>query len=275
MLRELTLCLSLSLGGLLVGHASAATDPSTHQIYEAVEQGHLAEAQRMMEQVLRDHPDSAKAHYVAAEVYARAGKLPSAREQLNTAQSLEPGLPFVKAQSLNALEQQLSRGGTSRSPAAAPQSRTSLWFVFAVAAGGVLLWLATRRRSGPPEVGMSRDPGPAAVAPGVSSTSVPPSVTAPAVPGSAAPSATGGIASSLASGLAGGLAVGAGVVAGEALARHFVEGGEPREENTPVVANDAGQDSPNADSGGTDFGVTDDGSWNDDQGTSGDDSDWS
>ena len=53
--------------------AFAANDPTIGQVYEAANSGHLDEAQQMMSQVLRDHPQSARAHYVAAEVYARAG----------------------------------------------------------------------------------------------------------------------------------------------------------------------------------------------------------
>jgi len=54
--------LSFALGGT----ALADTDPTVHQIYEAASSGHLDQAQQMMDQVLRDHPESAKAHYVQA-----------------------------------------------------------------------------------------------------------------------------------------------------------------------------------------------------------------
>jgi hypothetical protein len=48
----------------------ADTDPSLSQVYEAVRTGHLEQAQKTINQVLHDHPKSAKAHYVAAEVNA-------------------------------------------------------------------------------------------------------------------------------------------------------------------------------------------------------------
>lgn len=64
----------------------AADDPSLHSIYEAANSGHLAQAQQMIGRVLADHPNSAKAHYVAAELDARQGQLAGAREQLATAE---------------------------------------------------------------------------------------------------------------------------------------------------------------------------------------------
>ena len=42
--------------------ANAADQISIHDVYQAAEAGNMAKAQAMMEQVLRDHPDSAKAH---------------------------------------------------------------------------------------------------------------------------------------------------------------------------------------------------------------------
>src|SRR5579864_8369520 len=92
----------------LAGPVLAQADPTMHQIYETAQSGNLTQAQHMMDQVLRDHPQSAKAHYVAAELYAREGNLASARQELSTAQTLEPGLPFVRPEALGSLQRQLS-----------------------------------------------------------------------------------------------------------------------------------------------------------------------
>jgi hypothetical protein len=54
----------VGLGFMLGGTALANPDPTVHQIYEAASSGHLDQAQQMMDEVLRDHPNSAKAHYV-------------------------------------------------------------------------------------------------------------------------------------------------------------------------------------------------------------------
>src|ERR1700744_1233304 len=67
-------------------------EPSMHEIYQEADAGHLDKAQQMIEKVLADRPNSAKAHYVQAELYAREGKLSLARSELGTAERLNPGL---------------------------------------------------------------------------------------------------------------------------------------------------------------------------------------
>jgi hypothetical protein len=62
--------LILLLAAAYAGPTLADTDPSLSQVYEAVRTGHVEQAQKMMNQVLHDHPKSAKAHIVAAEVNA-------------------------------------------------------------------------------------------------------------------------------------------------------------------------------------------------------------
>src|SRR5277367_3093195 len=80
--------------------AAADADPTVHQIYEAASSGHLGRAQQMIEQVLRDHPNSSKAHFVQAELYAREGKTDLARAELNRAEQLKPGLPDERPQAV-------------------------------------------------------------------------------------------------------------------------------------------------------------------------------
>ena len=91
--------------------AAADADPTVHQIYEAASTGHLDQAQQMMDQVLRDHPNSAKAHYVQAELYAREGKAALARSELGRAEQLKPGLPDENPRSVQALKSELGLGG--------------------------------------------------------------------------------------------------------------------------------------------------------------------
>jgi clan AA aspartic protease (TIGR02281 family) len=87
--------------------AAVDTDPTVHQIYEAATTGHLDQAQLMMDQVLRDHPKSSKAHFVQAELYAREGKTDLARAELNRAEELKPGLPDERPQAVQELKAEL------------------------------------------------------------------------------------------------------------------------------------------------------------------------
>jgi len=70
----------------------------------------------------------------------------------------------------------------------------------------------------------------------------------------------------IAGGLAGGLAAGAGIVAGEELAHHFLDGNREGSGVVPAPGNEA---NPNGDMGGNDFGVNDGNSWDDGGGSGG------
>ena len=232
----------------------AASDPTIAQVYEAARAGHLVEAQQMMSQVLQDHPQSAKAHYVAAEIYARGGDVSRAKQELETAQTLAPGLPFARPESVQALQGQLASGPSAQRVPRYAQVRAPfpLRTVLLVLGGICLLWLIMRRRT-PPGGLYSQYPS-----------------TVPA-PGSGPMSyGSPGMGSGIAGGLASGLAVGAGVVAGEELAHHFLDGNRHEPGALP-----SGGDAPgvpdNSGMGGPDFGVSDASSWDDGSGSIGGD----
>jgi uncharacterized protein len=241
--------LSVALCGPVLGDA----DPSVHQIYEAAASGQLERAQQMMDQVLRDHPNSSKAHFVQAELYAREGKTTAARVELARAEEIAPGLPKENPRAVAELKAQL--GGVSRVERPGFNSASTphiSWGLILLLAGvGVVLLMLFRRRAPYPQPPVQ---------------GIPPGTTGPYAPGGYGAGAPGasGMGSAVAGGLAGGLAAGAGIVAGEELARRVFERGPP--EAPP--ANDAGASS-NSDLGGNDFGVSDAGSWDDGSGDSG------
>ncbi|MEJ1963138.1 MAG: hypothetical protein WDO56_16915 [Gammaproteobacteria bacterium] len=253
---------------ILASSAFAASDPSMQQIYDAASAGHLAQAQAMMDNVLRDHPNSAKAHYVQAELYAKERRVDLARQELGNAERLSPGLSFARPEAVRALREELSRTSAfpERFGSSSPQ-RAFPWGIALVLVAGIGgLWLLLRRRS---PVSMSSQYSP---------DRMPMANTAPnAGAATMATPMTPGAGSGIASGLASGLAVGAGVVAGEELARHFLGSGSPSvSPGAPPPERRDDVADPNGDMGGTDFGVQDPGSWDDDAaagGTSSDD-DW-
>lgn len=256
--RTLALVLALSLATVAVAQA----EPTLREVYEAARSGQVGEARQMMKQVLADHPNSAKAHYVAAEIDARAGDAALARQELASAERLDPALSFAKPESVQALRRELSgsRGepGSLALATTAPSIPWGTILLAALAIGGV--WWMFRRRN-------SVASGPSAP---YSSASLPGSGPLPAGPmgygGVAAPSAGGGLLGSLATGMA----VGAGVVAGEEIVRHMME---PSHHATADQWSSPPEEdlSQNPDMGGSDFGVNDAGSW--DGGGGGDD--WS
>jgi hypothetical protein len=266
------LTLAMSFSAPVLADTAAAADPTVHQIYEAAEAGHFDQAQQMMDQVLKDHPKSAKAHYVQAELYAKEGKTALARAELAEAEGIDPGLTHENPRSVLALKSQL--GVSSRptpgtraigQPSAPPAPHfpwgTALIFVIAIG----VLWMLFRRRST-----YSQYPAAGPGGPGYG-----PGYGGPGGYGPGGPVGGGGIGSGIAGGLASGLAVGAGVVAGEELAHHFLDGGN-RESGGVIPPANAGewQQSSNSDMGGSDFGVNDAGGWDDSGGGGGGD-DWS
>ncbi len=251
---------ALSLGATFAlaspGFAQAA-DPTMHQVYEAASSGHLDRAQQMIAEVLADNPNSYKAHYVQAELYAKEGKTSLARTELGTAERLNPALPGFSPRSVQELKSQLGLSPPSNaSQIVSMPTRTAPHFPWGglfigLIVVGVLLMLFRRRTpyaqypvagSGGPGVGGA----PTGYGPGYGP----------------APMGGGGLGSGIAGGLASGLAVGAGVVAGEELAHHFLDGG--RREGGVIPSADAAEPGySNSDMGGNDFGANDPGSWDD------------
>jgi hypothetical protein len=257
----------LCLGAASVPALAADADPSVQQIYEAARSGHLDQAQQMMNQVLRDHPESSKAHYVQAELYAREGNLGLARSELTRAEQLDPGLTKENPRSVQELKTQLGQvrrnegsfGGVTTAPSA-PHFPWGTVLILALVVG--VFWMLFRRRS------TYAAQYPAGAAPGAYG----PGGYAGPGPGYGGPGggvAGGGIGSNIAGGLAGGLAAGAGIVAGEELAHHFLDG--DRRQELPPSGDRGSGGNPNADMGGSDFGVNDPGSWDDSSGGGGGD----
>ena len=254
----------------LIAGVALAADPSAHQIYLAARSGNIAQAQQMVAQVLKDHPTSAKAHFVAAEVQARAGNFGIARTELAQAQALAPGLPFAQARAVAQLRRELGLRSGRASAARSGHSAHLGWALLLI--GGVLVvWMIVRRRMA---ADRPTDPGqyPAGMAPGPGPMGVPPGGYPPGAypPGYAPgyPQTGSGIMGNLASGVA----IGAGVAAGEALVGHVLEGNSGGGVIPEAAAAPAIDPQANADLGGNDFGLNDPGSWDD--GSGGGDGGW-
>jgi uncharacterized protein len=242
-----------------------AADPTMNQIYEAAASGHLDQAQQMITQVLADHPTSAKAHYVQAELYAKEGKISLARSELATAERLNPGLTSFSPRSVQELRSQLGQNTRSSGaqivsiPARPAPGIPWVGILVGLIVVGLLMMLFRRRTpsySQFPVAGPGVGGAPTGAPPGYG-----PQGYGPAPMG-------GGMGSGIAGGLASGLAVGAGVVAGEELAHHFLDGG--RHEGGVIPSADAAEPGySNSDMGGNDFGANDPGSWDDGGGSGG------
>ncbi|GLR26565.1 tetratricopeptide repeat protein [Limnobacter litoralis] len=237
---------------MATGLACAASEPTIKEVYQAAESGHLSQAQSMMDIVLKNHPNSAKAHFVESELSAKQGDLARARVEFGRAKALEPSMGFAKPEAVVALETQL-QGPTG--PAASSSSLThrtglpwGLWLAIALFAISLIAFMRNRNR---PDPALAQIPGNFPTSGGFGYANPP-----------VGPQGGGG--SGLLGSLATGAAMGAGVVAGEALMNRILDGhqsGNGQALNS--LATIPNESKANYDMGGNDFGLQDDSSWND------------
>jgi MYXO-CTERM domain-containing protein len=289
--------------------APASGEPTIQQIYDAANGGKMAEADTMIAKVLKDHPNSAKAHFVQAELLAAQGKLEGARSALAKAKELAPDLSFAKREAVERLTAKLDRPAAA--PARTEPARASTpppAPVQAQAKGGSTPWLpialvgllavgylAFRRRVAPPTA-----PTPPYAAP----SSTPGMAGMPGTPGGypsygpgggnwmppAAPAAAPGMG--LGSALATGAAVGVGAIVAQEAVRHWMHDRSDTSDRSDRSDTSRVADSGNAEMGrglwpssspspqeperivDNDFGITDPSSWDDGSGGGGDNNDW-
>lgn len=228
--------------------AAVAAEPSIDMVYQQAQAGHMETALNEMAVVLQNHPNSAKAHYVYADLLAKSGQFDRAQAELSQAENLAPGLPFVtRPGAVAELKQVIATRGHVTNPATRQAENSTPWGLIFLMGGLALLlviWLARRQAAQnamamPPQYGNGYYP------PGA----VPMGGVPPYYPGG------GGMGSGLMGSLATGAALGAGMVAGEALASHLIDGNHTS--GNPGVAPQEGYN----DMGGQDFGIGDSGSW--------------
>lgn len=265
------------------GLAMAQSEPTLNQVYEAAHAGKMDQAQLMMQQVLLAHPNSAKAHFVQAELSAGQGQTGRAKEELATAEKLAPGLPFAKPEAVQKLRSQLnapavaaapSHLGTSpaspamsSSPSPAPSSSFPWGLALALggAAIGAVIFFSRKPQS--PAVQPAYAPGS-----GLGGTQTfgnggagygQPGYGQAAYGQPGYGQAGSGLGGRVVGGLATGLAVGAGVMAAQAIGKSLMGHDEPSSQ--PHAAPDNGYQpiAASNDMGGDNFGVNDGGSWDD------------
>lgn len=265
-MKKLIWALVVSFAVLSTGVAVA--EPTVKEIYQTA-QVNKQQALTMVNEVIKNRPNSARAHYIRSELLLQLGNRSEAQVAFSRAESLDPGLSFAKPESVERLRTALGvkkswtglGGDTDR--------------VILLACGGLLIVLLVifmlKRRPRTPEYSQSYNLQNRPITPYTPTTNTAPAPNQPpgSGPASAAP-ATGG--SGLMGSLAQGAAMGVGVAAGATLANHLLNGNKasaapaeapaPQPSYVPTYTPDQ------------DFGITDSGSdWGGDSG-SGDDSNW-
>lgn len=160
--------------------------PTPKDIEQAVNAGEYRQAETLLREVLKEKPNSAKAHYELGEVLAREGRNGDARQALLEAQRLDPSLKFASdpqrfrtlldkiplSDNKPALSSPASSNASagaplntpaatpapvSKSPASAPASGGGFPWFYLVIAGGVLfvVWKIASRVLTPPAPAMA------------------------------------------------------------------------------------------------------------------------
>lgn len=111
----------LALAFALATAASWAL-PTTQQVEAAVKQGNYGQAETMMAEVVAAKPESARAHYVYAEVLAHNGSFVKAQDEVAKAREIDPAIKFASADKFRAFEQLLQR---ESAPRTAPAERST------------------------------------------------------------------------------------------------------------------------------------------------------
>ena len=244
------------------GVAMAQAEPTIKQIYDTAQSGKLEQAQTMVQQVLIAHPNSAKAYFVQAELFARQGDASRGREALVKADKLAPGLPFAKPETVQALRTQLaskpvsnpvresgnraSGFGAAAPPVQAPQSSSfpvGLGLLLGGAAIALVVFLMRKKpapSAGPGAYSYANPSAPNGSGGlsgpqtfGMGNGTVAPSYGQPGYgqpgygqPGYGQQPAAPGMGGRLMGGLATGLAVGAGVMAAQAIGKNLMGNNE-------------------------------------------------
>lgn len=139
---------------------SAFAEPSFNQIQDLIGRQQYAAAEQGLEQIIKNHPNSAKAFYSMAQAQAGLGNLDKARYALNKATGLDPTLSFASQSQVASLQEALT-----------PQVKKiemveeSHWFrntvIFLLFAGIVFSmwrWFAIRKRDEDEGVSFAFDP---------------------------------------------------------------------------------------------------------------------
>jgi tetratricopeptide (TPR) repeat protein len=86
---------ALFVGTLALLTSMAFALPAPKDIEQAVQAGNYQQAETLVREVLREKPESAKAHYELGQILARQSRMPEAHKALIRAQELDPALKFT------------------------------------------------------------------------------------------------------------------------------------------------------------------------------------
>jgi hypothetical protein len=100
--------------------------PTVEQVKAQVNQGNYTQAESMMKEVVTARPDSAKGHYIYAEILAHNRRFEQAAQEARLARQLDSDIRFTKPEEFRSFEQMLERERqAAKAQASTPTPRTT------------------------------------------------------------------------------------------------------------------------------------------------------
>lgn len=271
-MKKLIQVLVLSFAVLSAGVVVA--EPTVKEIYQTA-QTDRAQALNMINQVIKNRPNSARAYYIQSELLLQMGKKAEAKAAFLKSQSLDPALSFARPESVGRLRGALGfKSDTKTSVLSNPMLLAGGLLVLAVIA---LIVFMRRKPTQPISYnGASMPTHEQSLNRPITPYSATQSAPTAQQPGAPMPQAQAPAGNGLMGSLAQGAAMGVGVAAGATLANHLLNGNKASA--APVEPTAAAAPTPSytpdtnfgiSDSGG-DWGGNSGGDWGGDSGSSDD-----
>jgi uncharacterized protein len=127
---------------LLLVASNVFAEASFDQIERLIEQGQYQAAESGLVEIIKNHPQSARAYYAMAQAQAGMGNLEKARYALNKSRGLDPSLKFASSSNVELLEQAITP--QTQKIEAVESSHWFLWTLFILATLGLGYWAYTR-----------------------------------------------------------------------------------------------------------------------------------
>ncbi|SEN20676.1 Tetratricopeptide repeat-containing protein [Luteibacter sp. UNCMF331Sha3.1] len=100
---------SLLFAALLTLASVASAADSPKDVQALIARGDFPGAEKLLRQAVSEHPASAKAHYVLAEVLAHEGNIGEAKAEATMAATLDPGTHFTDPAKFQAFQRELGK----------------------------------------------------------------------------------------------------------------------------------------------------------------------
>lgn len=150
---------------LILFPAIAFAEITPNDVVEKMKIGDVKTAEMLTKQILKDHPDNAKAHYYMGQILATEGEYKAAYSELKKSASLDKSLSFASSPEefrtkMDKVEMNL---GKVDAPEISNKEKSSHWFLKLLLwldLGGLVYWIWSCRPKDEPETAPEEKPKP-------------------------------------------------------------------------------------------------------------------